>query len=456
VFYDNYHKNTNYISEINNNQYLIVGNRVDSTLLSDKFYILLDSTGAIIKDSLLIDTTANMSFTSVLRRNKDELLLFGVKMKKNVANDSVQIYYYDNNMNYKKRYSYRFSMQYQLAGLRTSIDSKGNIIFSGSGFVDNVRWRSFIMKIDTNNNIIARNDTFYTDRSELKSVIDLVTDSCYLVFGKGLSFVEYPYQMYKFDYNLNLLSMDSVRNGLTDFYNPIYYRKNEIIHTGQITDHYANTSDFGVCILDSNLESKYFRRYGVDDTTEFPAGHESISKYNNNVYIGATYNMEYLGQDCTKYMLIKMDTNYNVIWKKFYLGEDYDYMVSVIATSDGGCLMGGLHIDMHPESDNTLAAIRLLKIDSNGVITWTKDINPEQVKLNLFPNPTTDYVNIEVKGSQQIKELSIIDINGKQVLKKQINTTHTRLDIRRLAKGLYIIEGVMKNGSWFSEKFVKE
>ena len=456
TYYDSYHKNTNYISEINDNQYIIVGNRIDSNLLSDQFFMLIDSVGNIIKDTLIVDTTADMTFTEVLRRNDDEILIFGLKMQKNTFNDSLQVFYYDNNLNYIKHYSYLFSNNCGIRDLKSYLDSKSNIIFSGSSKVDNLLWHSFILKIDSNNNLIARNDTFYNDRSQLPSVLDMEEDSCYLVFGEGVT-PGYKYQMYKFDYDLNLMSHDSIKNGLTNYYNPIYYRKNEIIHIGQKRKHMSSTFDFGVCILDSNLNSKYFVQYGVDDTTEFPAAHESISKFENNVFIGATYNdSPYIAQNKTKYMLIKMDTNYNVIWEKYYLGDDYDGMTNVIATSDGGCLMGGLHVDMNPESDNTLAAIRLLKIDSNGIITWTRDIKTQYANLSIYPNPTTDYINIISNGSIAMLDLCIVDINAKQVLYKKINSQQARIDVSELSSGVYFVEGKNRAGMRFKGKFIKK
>ena len=53
-------------------------------------------------------------------------------------------------------------------------------------------------------------------------------------------------------------------------------------------------------------------------------------------------------------------------------------------------------------------------------------------KINLFPNPATNIVNIE---GENISSVMIFDINGKAV----IETIQKQIDISALAKGVYSV-----------------
>jgi hypothetical protein len=58
--------------------------------------------------------------------------------------------------------------------------------------------------------------------------------------------------------------------------------------------------------------------------------------------------------------------------------------------------------------------------------------------VNLFPNPTTDLINIRVKDSElQSGILSIINQNGKTILSRKINSMNSKIDVSMLKPGLY-------------------
>lgn len=64
----------------------------------------------------------------------------------------------------------------------------------------------------------------------------------------------------------------------------------------------------------------------------------------------------------------------------------------------------------------------------------TKENNLQDI--NIFPNPTTDYLNITTKGQKVIK-LSLYDMTGKIVLAKDLEE---KIDIRNLPTGVYILK----------------
>jgi hypothetical protein len=67
-------------------------------------------------------------------------------------------------------------------------------------------------------------------------------------------------------------------------------------------------------------------------------------------------------------------------------------------------------------------------------------------KVNIYPNPATDDLNIDVNKLQILPEnISITDIRGKLIYKILNVESHQKLDIANLEKGMYFITISGKN-----------
>jgi len=81
--------------------------------------------------------------------------------------------------------------------------------------------------------------------------------------------------------------------------------------------------------------------------------------------------------------------------------------------------------------------------DKKGIV-YEYFINPISVKnidnhnVLIYPNPAKDYINISLKS--EIGLLKILDISGKLIIKKQINSSETSINISNLKSGIYFIE----------------
>jgi len=98
----------------------------------------------------------------------------------------------------------------------------------------------------------------------------------------------------------------------------------------------------------------------------------------------------------------------------------------------------------------------------NVVVTPYVNI-PENVlsdkKIILFPNPTSGNVNIYLNDSDQINEIRIINIQGKEILSRNIKSDDVKhliqLDMSSYPKGIYLVQ-VTGNGSSYTEKLILE
>ena len=60
-------------------------------------------------------------------------------------------------------------------------------------------------------------------------------------------------------------------------------------------------------------------------------------------------------------------------------------------------------------------------------------------RLSVNPNPATDRITVETTVSQANWQLSIMNLNGKEVLTLQITETKTIIDISNLPSGVYFV-----------------
>jgi len=61
----------------------------------------------------------------------------------------------------------------------------------------------------------------------------------------------------------------------------------------------------------------------------------------------------------------------------------------------------------------------------------------QESRLSLYPNPATDKITVELSGMTQGGNLTIVNIEGQQVMTRQITQPKTQIDISTLPSGVY-------------------
>jgi len=74
-------------------------------------------------------------------------------------------------------------------------------------------------------------------------------------------------------------------------------------------------------------------------------------------------------------------------------------------------------------------------------------------KVKLYPNPTSNVLNIESIGT--IQTISVYNVLGQEVINKALNSTSTSLDVSSLNSGIYVVKTVV-DGVTSSTKFIKQ
>lgn len=79
--------------------------------------------------------------------------------------------------------------------------------------------------------------------------------------------------------------------------------------------------------------------------------------------------------------------------------------------------------------------------DKTTVSNHITDINTNDSKVSLYPNPAENIVTVTIENSGNA-DIQISDLQGKIVLQKQINQTETNINISGLSAGLYLVNVV--------------
>jgi hypothetical protein len=220
--------------------------------------------------------------------------------------------------------------------------------------------------------------------------------------------------------------------------------------------------DVGIAKLSISEDSIAYNHAGKPGTAvDYSGWQKCMSIANSNsIYTGGTGNDNGIFYNCYTTNKVMMLSNYdsllNCRWTRFYGSDTACYTMSTLeATSDGGCIMGGMvYTPTRPE--NLLDAV-IIKVDSLGLFTKLPETSKVQVhEAIVFPNPGFDVVNIQSGPQIAGAEFNMYDIIGNQVLKTSLVSTIEQKDVTHLASGTYLWQiefkgKIVDQGKWIKE-----
>jgi len=335
------------------------------------------------------------------------------------------------------------------------VDFNGNYIISGSvnSYGQQINLTSFIYKISNTGDSL--NSIFISNSSSLDRAYGVLVSE-----NRNKLFVNYLAgnalgSIITMDSMLNIIDTVDIKNDLYDIFSPTYTSDSNII----IITRKLDSNHLFVSKIDTMGDVILSKQFGKHEKISIPAYQKAISRNGDNIFFlgmsGFTPSNPFVGMGKPSQILIgKLNENLDLKWIKYIDKGMYFHTYSITATSDMGCICTGTVNDTI--NHNYKRDIFLLKLDSNGTTTWTKNIEIPKIGISIYPNPTTDYINIISNGSIAISDLSIVDINAKQVMYKKINSQQARIDVSELSSGVYFVEGKNKAGMRFKGKFIKK
>jgi len=83
------------------------------------------------------------------------------------------------------------------------------------------------------------------------------------------------------------------------------------------------------------------------------------------------------------------------------------------------------------------------------------DLTVQEGSITVYPNPTSEQITIETSAIQTASQLSILNLNGQEILTRQITKPKTQLDVSCLPNGVYFIR-LTSDKTVSIGKFIKE
>lgn len=76
--------------------------------------------------------------------------------------------------------------------------------------------------------------------------------------------------------------------------------------------------------------------------------------------------------------------------------------------------------------------------------------------ISIYPNPTSDLLNVKIEGSESISAVKIIDLNGREVFVKSFNGVNdAQINVSDLTSGMYLIN-ITSGEQTTTRKFLKQ
>ncbi len=163
-----------------------------------------------------------------------------------------------------------------------------------------------------------------------------------------------------------------------------------------------NNCDYVVIKLDSEGNVLWAKTYGGSLQEAYPY----IVPTNDGGYIVAGSTTSF-GAGRADFLAIKLDSEGNVLWAKTYGGTEYEEPKSISFTDDGGCIIAGVTESFKIDGENEDALV--IKLNSNGDVMWTKVYGkyPEIHAFSIYSTSDGGYI---VAGSYTVSYSNPLDV----------------------------------------------
>lgn len=141
-----------------------------------------------------------------------------------------------------------------------------------------------------------------------------------------------------------------------------------------------------------------------------------------------------------------LDSNFN-IGTGFAYGSDVNKSIfDINLQTDSKILVGGTFTTFNGVNQN-----RILRLNNSGSLS--NDLFNSSNKIYLYPNPTKDYLNIEIPDYFEVKCINIINQIGQTVIKQ--NENFKTIDVSTLSKGIYFVK-INGENKIITKQFIKK
>jgi len=436
----------NQIIEDNDGNYVMVGRiKNNETSKYNGYLIKIDSTGNLIQEKTISpnDTISSLFFNIHFFNNNYYVL--GSEMTANLVISRLWYLKLNSNLEIVNEKFLNIPNGKWFSYMNSIIDSDTNFVITGyTSRLDTLVYYNddaFFYKLNLTGDSI--NSSFYTSDIPYHfsfNIIESHDSSKYYAFVSHFTNIYGSSgQRLTLNKNLDSFAIDSIPLKIYDYYSPRYLNATDMLLCAKRSP-LSSTDGYALNVISINeqaelIDYNYFKIEG--DMREYPSMQNGVSINENNIYIGGTSNFDYhnpsYGTFDSWFHLIKINPDITPIWEYWYGGDAYYLLYSILATSDGGCILAGNRYDY--ETQDHERDIYIAKVNSDGLIVWTQEIPMDKQLTTVFPNPGTNRLNIKTNNKQL--DFELINISGQVLISQIVNSNANTINTESIKSGIY-------------------
>lgn len=409
----------------------------------NQMFVKINGQGTVLEE-LLIPSTEDMYLNNMIIINDSLIFCIGDALKYGYS--QVWTFGIDTNLNilFDKRYQTSAS---QLM-IRSFLDVSGNINSVVSKDLTSLQFYKFNIHGDT---------LFCWAKPEhaYMPAFDFFEHNGQYRYLGGFSLYA-PTKNVLMDTLFNLISEEDIPLDLSNTISGKPSSSANYILAGRVMD------DFGwnATIEKLNLQNEIlnYNTIGADDSTlDYPATDNCIDFIDpDRIFLGNTSQVYFGcgGYYCpyyNHYNVTLFDSALTQTWSKTFGGDKYYIVRFIYATQDGGAILAlSMYDYLNPDNK---ADVAILKVNSEGIVTKSSEVENPLSEVLVYPNPGNDYFQIKIPTKYPEAKIRLYQYDGKLTLSKSIGNSKTSISTSLLPKGFYIwhLESnglIIDSGKW--------
>lgn len=443
------------------NSYILVGtDSFSPDTFANGYIIELEKQGEITQELIFPNELGGYFFFNI-HQYADEYYILASKGDSSASKSDLALLKFDQNLDLIDEHLINMPEGYWYSYMNSIIDSDTNIVIGGYATRSNgsglYRSDPLLFKLNMLGDSLS-SKLMVVPQQPFRNIYDLLEkpdSSGYYAFGAWFDHISGG-EILTLNKELDSIRLDNIPNGIAEYYSPIYLSDTTFVVYGNGSHNFNAEDEVAISVFDKEMNSLYYQHFTRDeDMQEHPSMIRGLSKNDDYIYMGSFSNFNppnpFYSNYPSWYHLVKMDYELNVVWEKYFGGDAYYFPYSILATEDGGCIMAGNRYDGEQYHSRD---IYIVKVNSEGLIVWTQEIDLSDNKSQVFPNPGKAY--LELHTGIYPATLQLHNLNGHLVLEEVINSNVSRVNTLELSSGTYIWslvkEGeLVESGKWIRE-----